>query len=192
MTRLSIVALLAGCLRPYEAPDCAVDEVLNSDDECVASGDGDTAGDADADTDVDADADSDVSVSLFWSETGVNLDVSGSGPWSFGMAETGTDGWIGEDCIPDNTADTASCCVETCHSAQNGPNHWDTVGLDDFLADGGANDTLLTQSIADGGAIAYVLVVGDLPNPDACWVWGERNARTFYDDFGCTKITPSD
>lgn len=174
MTRLT---LAASTLALFAMAGCTGGEECDSGKVCDSAGD---AADADTDTDTDSDTDANMTVTGAWDTNGITLTIANGMATSyyFGIAETSAKGWIGEDCVADNNAEAdGGNGYERCHSAGATGGSWESASLADFDADTMDSKTLLTDTIAAGGALAYILAMDD----GTCWVWGSAG---YYESNG--------
>ncbi len=178
MTRLTLASSI---LALFALNGCTAGSECDSGDKTCDSGADAADADTDTDADTDADSDTDMVATIAWDSAGVSLSITNGvdSSYFFGIAETSAGGWIGEDCVAGNNAEAdGGNGYERCHSAGASGGSWDHASLADFDADSSDKYTLLTDTIAAGGALAYILSDS---TGDNCWVSGVAG---YYEDFG--------
>ncbi|GDX79424.1 hypothetical protein LBMAG42_12350 [Deltaproteobacteria bacterium] len=145
------------------------------------TGDSGTCGDSgtpsDTDTDTDTDTDADLSFNASWAASGVTLSITnGSGTYLFGMAEEVENGWYGEDGYEGEGPNSGAWDINHDGVSATG------ITLSTVTTPGAVvanSTTLLTNTIAEAGHLAYMLYDNDSME---CW---EKNDDAAVDYYGC-------
>lgn len=114
-----------------------------------------------------------------WSASGLYFAACGAGSYSIGMAETTSNGWLGEDCLDGPAGPGHGDEIDVCHDALTAPGFSlrTVITPPEVVAN---ETTLFTDTVAQAGHLAYLL----LDNATGeCWT--QNDPLGFYDALGC-------